>query len=112
MMSDSRLIVVLTTAAAEPEALRISRTLIEEGLAACVQRMPIASTYLWQGQVEEGAEQLLLIKTLADRFEEIEQRIQELSSYEVPEVVGVEVASVSTAYETWLRSACRARRHR
>src|SRR5512139_4070145 len=108
-MSDSRVMVVLTTTANEADASAISRILVEEELAACVQRMPISSTYRWQGRVEESSEYLLVVKTLSDRSEELENRIRELSSYEVPEIVALEATRVATAYEAWLRSACRER---
>ena len=109
-MSDSKVLVVLTTTPNESEAVRISRTLVEEGVAACVQRLPISSTYLWQGQLEEGTEYLLIIKTLAERSAEIDQRIHALSTYETPEVVALEAVSVAAAYHDWLRSALSGRR--
>ena len=108
-MSESKVIVVLTTTPNEAEAVRISRALVEEGVAACVQRLPIASTYRWQDQLEEATEQLLIVKTLAERSAEVDQRIHALSTYEVPEVVALEAVSVATAYDAWLRSACRGR---
>jgi uncharacterized protein involved in tolerance to divalent cations len=110
MMSDSKVIVVLTTTSSEAEAVQMARALLEEGLAACVQRLPIASTYLWKERIEESAEQLLLVKTLAERASEVEKRIHELSSYEVPEVVALETARVAAGYDAWLRSACGGRR--
>jgi periplasmic divalent cation tolerance protein len=108
-MSESKVVVVLTTTANEPEAARMSRALVEEGLAACAQRVPISSTYVWKGRVEESTEHLLILKTLADCCPEIERRIHALSSYEVPEVVTLEAVSVAAAYDSWLRSACRGR---
>jgi len=104
---EPKLVVVVTTAANELEAVRISRALVEEGLVACAQRVPISSTYTWKGHLEEGAEQLLILKTLADRYPEIERRIHAMSSYEVPEVFALEAVSVSAAYDAWLRSSCR-----
>ena len=110
MMSESRVIVVLTTTATESDATRIARALVEEGLAACVQRVPISSTYFWEGRVEEGAEHLLIVKTLSERGAEVDRRLHELSTYDVPEVVVLEAASVGAAYDGWLRSVCRDRR--
>jgi len=106
-MSDSRVTVVLTTAANETEGATISRALVEEHLAACVQRLPIASTYRWRDRVEESSECLLIIKTLATLVDEVGRRIHALSSYDVPEVVALEAASVASAYGAWLASACR-----
>lgn len=110
MMSESRVIVVLTTTATESDAARISRALIEEGLAACVQRVPISSTYVWQGRAEEGSEHLLIVKTLSERGAEVDKRLHELSTYDVPEILVLEAASVGAAYDRWLRTACRDRR--
>jgi len=110
-MSESNVIVVLTTLPNEADAVRISRALVEEELAACVQRLPIASTYRWQGKIEDGAEYLLIIKTLAERSAEIERRIHALSTYEVPEFVVLEARSVAAPYEAWLRATCRTRSH-
>jgi len=96
----------MTTVADEPEAIRLAHALTEERLAACVQRFLISSTYVWDGRVEAGAEYLLLVKTLSSRLGDVEKRIGELSTYEVPEIVTLETASVSAAYDAWLRSVC------
>lgn len=104
--NESKVVVMLTTTVNETEASRISRALVEEGLAACVQRASISSVYVWDGRVEEGAEYLLIIKTLAECSGDVDARIHALSSYAVPEVVALEATSVGAAYEAWLRSAC------
>jgi periplasmic divalent cation tolerance protein len=106
-MIDSKVAIVLTTTPNESEAVRISRALVEEGLAACVQRLPISSTYVWQDKIEDSTEHLLIIKTLAERCAEVEGRIEALSTYEVPEVVAFEALRVAAAYGAWLRSSCR-----
>ena len=57
-------IVVLTNCPDDAVADRIARTLVESGLAACVNRLaPVASVYRWRGAVERATETPLLIKT-------------------------------------------------
>ncbi|WP_308441841.1 divalent-cation tolerance protein CutA [Microbispora siamensis] len=57
-------------------------------LAACAQVVaPISSTYWWAGEVQQAEEWLLLMKTTADRFEDLAACVRELHSYEVPEIV-------------------------
>ena len=56
--------VVMTTVADDDTASRLARALVDEGLAGCVQRLPIRSTYTWQGRTEDATEVLLLVKTL------------------------------------------------
>jgi periplasmic divalent cation tolerance protein len=70
----------------------IAHTLVDERLAACVNRLPgVHSTYRWHGQVEQADEVLLLIKTTADRLDAMTARLRSLHPYELPELVAVEV---------------------
>ena len=81
----------------------IARTLVEERLAACVNRIPgVQSTYRWQGQIEQSDEVLLLIKTTADRLEAMTERLRALHPYELPELVAVEIRSGLPAYLAWI----------
>lgn len=104
MSSDA--ILVLTACPDEATALRIARDLVESGLAACVSRLPGAhSTYRWEGRLQDEPEVLLIIKTLATRFEALEMRLKSLHPYELPEIIALPVASVSAEYIAWLRMA-------
>ncbi len=100
-MTDKRL--VLTTAGSEEEARRIARALVERKLAACVNIiLRINSIYRWQGQVEEGEEWLLLIKTTKSAFENVRNAIQELHSYELPECISLSIEDGSAEYLAWI----------
>ncbi len=45
-------------------AERIATTLVQERLAACVNRLSgVSSVYIWQGSLEQDWETLLLFKT-------------------------------------------------
>jgi periplasmic divalent cation tolerance protein len=84
-------------------AARIARALVEEQLAACVNRLPgVNSTYRWQGEIHEDAEVLLVIKTTPERFDALRDRLAELHPYEVPELVALEIADGLPAYLAWL----------
>jgi len=48
--------VIYITAGDREEAMKIGRTLVEEGLAACANLFPITSIYQWKGKIEEGSE--------------------------------------------------------
>lgn len=96
-------IVVFVTTTTEDNAATIGRALVEERLAACANLIgPIRSIYRWQDVVEDGAELLLMIKTRASLFPELETRIKELHPYEVPEIVAVNIEQGSTEYLDWL----------
>ncbi len=97
---------VFTTAGSEEEAERISATLVERRLAACVQVTgPISSRYRWQGEVEREREWLCLAKTEASRYDELEAAIRELHSYEEPEIVALPIVAGSEGYLSWISAS-------
>lgn len=96
-------IVVFMTSASAEEAQRIAERLIEARLAACVQILPeIASVYRWKNQVQREKEVLLLAKTTAGLFNELEREVRALHSYETPEIVAVPASNISEPYYAWL----------
>jgi periplasmic divalent cation tolerance protein len=93
----------LSTGPDADTAERIARVLVEERLAACVNRVPgIRSTYRWQGEVHEDTEVLLLIKTTHERFDTLRTRLIELHPYEVPELIALDIATGLPVYLDWL----------
>jgi len=99
-------LLVLTSCPDEAVAERLARDLVDAGLAACVSRVPgLRSTYRWQGRVEDEPEVLLLIKTVATRFQELEMRVKSLHPYEVPEIIALPIAKCSLDYLSWLQNA-------
>lgn len=102
-------IAVLVTAGAREEAERIAEALVMERLAACVNVVgPITSIYHWEGRVERGQELLLVIKTRAALFEQLEARVKSLHSYQNPEVIALPISAGTAAYLDWLRGETRA----
>jgi periplasmic divalent cation tolerance protein len=96
------LALVLTTLGASTDAAAIARTLVSEGLAACVNVLPpMTSLYRWKGAVEEDREQQLVIKTTRDRVPALEARLRALHPYELPEFVVLD-AQGSAAYAEWV----------
>ena len=96
-------IMVYVTVSSSDEGKRIAKALVEERLAACVNQLPgVRSTYRWQGKIEEGGEELLIIKTSKDLFAALQKRVCELHSYAVPEVIAVPVTAGSEPYLQWL----------
>jgi periplasmic divalent cation tolerance protein len=95
--------VVMSTASSADEAQRIADALVERRLAACVNVLPgVRSTYRWKGAIERADEWLLVVKTRRERFEEVAAAIRELHSYEVPEVVMLELTGGDPRYLAWI----------
>lgn len=99
-------LLVLCTCPTRSVAAAITTALLEQELAACVNRLPgIKSSYRWKGQVEEDEELLLMIKTTRDHLPEVERAIGQLHPYELPEVIGVPISAGSQPYLDWIRSS-------
>jgi periplasmic divalent cation tolerance protein len=98
-------IAVFITAPDKDEALRLAEMLVERNLAACVQILPaIESVYRWQGQIERQPEALLIAKTIAAKFAELEREVRAVHSYETPEIVAVPLTALSEPYRQWLHA--------
>ena len=101
---ESQVLVVLVMAPPGDGAAALARTLVEERLAACVNLIPGArSVYRWEGAVMDEPEQLLLIKTTAERYAALEARVRALHGYEVPEIIAIPVERGLAAYLAWVR---------
>jgi periplasmic divalent cation tolerance protein len=97
--------VLLTTTPNRDEAHLIAKLLIDEKLAACVQLLPIESFYVWQGETQNEAEILLLVKTRSALFETAIARIKAVHSYTVPEIVAMPFAAGFPEYLNWIGQA-------
>lgn len=101
----SAAIVVMITAGSREEATRLAEMLVGAHLAACVQIMPeMESVYRWKGSVHRTPEFLLLAKTTASCFDELEREVRALHTYDTPEIVAVPITHVSAPYFDWLTS--------
>jgi periplasmic divalent cation tolerance protein len=99
-------IIVLSTTDTLERAQEIAAALVNAREAACVNIVPgIRSVYRWEGKVCNEGEFLLLIKSSAEKFEAVRNRIRQLHSYQVPEIIALPVADSDPAYRTWLRAS-------
>jgi periplasmic divalent cation tolerance protein len=86
-------------------AQAIAAAVVEERLAACVSILPhVTSIYHWQGEVHKDSEALLLIKTNSAQWNALEQRIKQLHSYEVPEIIFIPIELGHAPYLDWLNN--------
>jgi periplasmic divalent cation tolerance protein len=104
--SDRPVAIVLTTLGAGADAAALARTLVDERLAACVNVIgPVTSIYRWNEQVEQDAEQQLVIKTTTAALPALEARLKQLHPYELPEFLVLQPSGGSDAYLAWVRDS-------
>lgn len=97
-------LVVSTTCPDEVQANTLARALVESRIAACVHiSAPIRSIYVWEGKTCEKREISLQIKCLQSRYAQLEQLVQKLHPYQVPEIIAVPVTHGLPSYLDWIK---------
>ena len=97
--------IVYITAANLEEADKIGKTLVTERLAACVNIFPIRSIFRWKEKIDEANEYGMIVKTKSKKIKEIEKRVKELHSYEIPCVVSFRMDEGSDDYLEWIEES-------
>ena len=96
--------IVVYVTAPENEAAELAKTLVEEKLVACVNIVPgLRSIYWWRGKVEDEPEVLCVMKTQSQLFEFLRDRVTELHSYEVAEIIALPILAGSPPYLDWIK---------
>lgn len=103
---NAEFLLVICNCPDDGSATAVSTALVEERLAACVNRISgVRSRYRWQGHVETDDEVMLLIKTRAARYAAVEETIRRLHPHENPEVIALDLAAGAAAYLDWIRDS-------
>ena len=102
-------IFVIVTAASEEEGEKIGTSLVKEELAACCNIIPnVKSVFQWKGEVSTEKEVILFIKSKASLFNRLRDRIKELHSYEVPEIIAFPISQGLPDYFRWMDDVIKA----
>jgi len=100
------MLIVLCTFPDQETARRISKEIISENLAACVNLIPaVESIYLWEGKIEQANEVLAIFKVAAAGFKNLETALLEKHPYDTPEIIAISADQVSEKYLKWVNSA-------
>lgn len=101
-MTNDENIIVITTTSNKAEAEMIASALLDLKLCACIQIIPIESMYHWKEKLEHSSEFQLLIKSRKGLYLSIEKKIKELHSYDVPEIIFIDIKGGSKEYIQWI----------
>ncbi|OGC77750.1 MAG: cytochrome C biogenesis protein CcdA [candidate division Zixibacteria bacterium RBG_16_50_21] len=94
---------VLVTCSNSAEAKKISRALVKERLAACVNIIPrMDSIFYWKNKISEERETLLIVKTRISLFSKLSKSVKGLHSYQVPEIIALPIISGEKNYLNWM----------
>jgi len=104
----SSAILVLTTFPDIDTAQRMSEDMVKAKLAACVNIMPAGqSIYMWEGKICKESEVLAVIKSMDDRYQQLEEFIITQHPYELPEIITTQINNGSEKYLDWLTTNTR-----
>ena len=96
-------VIVFMTVPDEKEATKIVRSLLQERLIACANIVgPVSSLFWWEGKIDKASEFLVIMKSRKNLFKKLSERVKELHSYEVPEVIALPVIEGLPSYLNWL----------
>ncbi len=99
----SNILVVIVTAANLEEASRIAEQAVRSRQAACATTIPgIQSVYWWEGKLMNDQETMVILKTTAEKYQSLEETIQKMHSYKVPEILALPVTRGLPQYLEWV----------
>jgi periplasmic divalent cation tolerance protein len=94
---------IYMTAGSRQEAEKIGKELVVSRLAACVNILNnMNSIYMWQGEVQEDSEVVMIAKTTEDRVPQLVEKVKSLHSYECPCIVSIPVTGGNQAFLDWI----------
>lgn len=97
------IVVVYCTVPSKKLADDITKVLMKHKLAACVSMIEnVKSVFSWEGEICKEKEILMMIKTRRENYGKIKLVIEDMHSYNVPEIIALPVVDCSEDYLKWL----------
>ncbi len=95
--------IIYCTTPNKESAIQIAEHLVNKKLIACCNIIDnITSIYQWKNEVLNESEFLMIMKTSADLYPQVEKEIKELHEYEIPEIISVPITAGSKSYLNWI----------
>lgn len=90
------------------ESRRIGEVLVKGRLAACVNIIDnMRSLYVWNGELQDDRETVLIAKTTEDRLPDLVETVKRLHSYDCPCIVALPVQGGASDFIDWVRASVR-----
>ena len=96
-------IIICTTYPNIKEANFISKYLLEQKLAFCIQKNKITSEYIWEDKLQKEQEIKVEIKTFSNHYKKIKKLIKKYHSYKTPEVICIDIKKMDKSYQKWAK---------
>lgn len=97
-------VLIFITATTNEEAKKIANGLLEQKRAACVNIITNVDSYFWwQNKKELAKEVLLLVKSTASLLSDAIRLVNELHTYELPEIIAIPIVGGNQDYLNWIK---------
>ena len=94
---------IYMTAGDTAEAKKIAGELVASKLAACVNILDnMNSVYMWQGEIQEDSEVVLIAKTTRACVPQLVEKVKSLHSYDCPCIVSLPVLDGHLPFLEWV----------
>jgi len=104
----SKFLMIFVTCPSAQEAKRIAQSLLKMRLIACANIVRgVESKFIWNGKAASARETLIIMKTTAGNFRAVAEKIEDIHSYDVPEIIAVPVIKGNAAYLKWAAESVR-----
>ena len=95
-------IILLSTYPDEQTAIKVAKRIVKSKFAACVSLTKVRSFYWWENRIEDSNEYLAIFKSVKGNAKKLRDAIAKSHPYKIPEIVELEVNSVSKSYLDWM----------
>ncbi len=101
--SDQEIYLIITTEKDKNNACKMVNLLLEEKLIPCVTLKDIESHFWWEGKINQSKEVQIVIKCKGNNINKVCNKISELHTYKVPEIIYFPVSANKNYYD-WVNS--------
>jgi periplasmic divalent cation tolerance protein len=104
-MSD--LLLVYTTWESVKQAKSAGKYLLKKRLCGCVNILGDANPIFWwppkMNKIDESKETVMIIKTLKNKYQDLEKEIYKIHSFDIPCIIALPVYKVNKDYYDWIQ---------
>jgi periplasmic divalent cation tolerance protein len=88
------------------EARSIGKALVSSKLVACANIIDkMESIYIWNNELIEDSEVILIAKSIKTKYNEVESMIKALHSYSNPCIISLKIVEGSNMYLDWIKKS-------
>ena len=105
MKSSEKLCLVYMTAGSIKEAKKISKILVKQNFAACINILErMTSVYKWEDKLEEGQEVIMIAKTRKKLMPKLIETVNSHHSYDCPCILELSVQGGDPVFLRWIET--------